>query len=285
MKIACVQENVAFADHATNTDVVVRYLRDLKARGVDLVLFPEAFLTGYCVDSADVALGISIATAEGTEDPYLARIQQVCEELDIMAVVGFIEWAGCDDCDPTVGLFNSAALFEPGKEMRVYRKTHLPELGIDRFVKTGSDLPVFETRLGTVGILICFDQRHPEPARTLMLKGASIILLPTNWPEGAEQRADVYPIVRASENKVFYVTCNRVGTENGYRFIGRSKILDPHGNVLQSAGEDVAVLEAELDLSEASEKRTLVNNGSYAITVTESRRPELYSQISDLQEG
>jgi 5-aminopentanamidase len=270
MRIASVQCHVAFNDPAANAAAAVERLRELKSYEVDLAVFPEAFLTGYCVECVEDARQISI---EGTHDA-LATIRQAAEEFDMVVVVGYAERTG-----DTVR--NAAVLFEPGREPQVYYKTHLPELGLDRFVERGDDLPVFETRLGRIGMLICFDVRHPEPARVLALKGADVIVLPTNWPRGAEISADVLAVARAAENRVFVATCNRVGEEHGFHFIGRSKIVHPSGRVLAAAqGDEETVLYADIDIEEARSKRTVTIPGRHETTVFLSRHPALYGVLS-----
>jgi predicted amidohydrolase len=284
MRVACVQAGVVFGDPGANARRCVGELGGLKERGVDLAVFPECFLTGYCVSSFDGAREIAIP--RGHES--LGLIQEACERLDVLCVVGFGEVA--DDPSEAIQnpkskiqngavLHNAAALFEPGKEPRYYRKTHIPELGLDKHVTAGDELPVFETRLGKIGVLICFDQRVPEAARVLALKGAELIVLPTNWPEGAETSADTMCIARAAENRVFYAACNRMGSEQGFRFIGRSKIIDPSGKVLAAAGDGEEVLVADIDLAEARVKRSVVKPGVYEWTVFECRRPKLYGEL------
>lgn len=266
MRIACVQSDVSFGDVPSNVASVIARLEELKARGVDLALFPEACLTGYCVES--FADAHRIAAGLDALDP----IRKACDRLSISAVVGFAERSGDS-------VYNAAALIEPLAEPRIYRKTHLPELGLDKYVTPGDELPVFETRLGRIGILICFDLRIPEASRVLALKGAELIVLPTNWPEGAETSAEHVAIARAAENRVFVATCNRVGLENGFRFIGRSKIVEPGGKVVAAAGTDSEIIVANIDLAEARIKRNVMIPGKYETAVFESRRPELYGEI------
>ncbi len=268
MKIACVQANVTYGDPASNAAAAIAKLEALAIDGVDLAVFPEAFITGYCVDSAAEARRIAIDRSE------LEPIQQATDRLGIVVIIGFAERAG-------EHVTNSAALIEPHREVRIYRKSHLPELGLDKFVRPGDELPVFDTALGRIGILICFDLRIPEASRVLALTGAELIALPTNWPEGAETSAEHVAIARAAENRVFVATCNRVGLENGFRFIGRSKIVHPSGKVVAAAGTDEAVIVAEIDLSEARVKRNVMIPGLYETTVFASRRPELYEAITE----
>jgi predicted amidohydrolase len=271
MRLACVQSNVIFGDPIANATAGAARLKALKEQGVDFAVFPEAFLTGYCVECQADADALAIAAGEAPH-AALTVFRDACEANDIMAVVGFAENSGGD-------VYNSAVLFEPGKEPRFYRKSHLPDLGLDKFVKPGNELPVFDTRVGRVGILICFDLRAPEATRVLAMQGADIIVLPTNWPVGAETSADHIAIARAAENRVFLATCNRVGEENGFRFIGRSKIVDPSGRVLAQAEADEAVLMADIDVAEARQKRTVNIPGKYETEVFASRRPELYGSL------
>jgi 5-aminopentanamidase len=269
MRIACVQCDVVFNDPVANADRAVEFLRNLKGQNVELAIFPEAFLTGYCVDCAEDAEAIALDVAHD----QLERLRRACEELDMLAVFGFAERR--DDGS----IRNTAVLFEPGTEPRYYRKTHLPHLGLDRFVERGEELPVYDTRVGRLGILICFDLRPPEAARVLALNGAEIILLPTNWPAGAEVSADHIAISRAAENRVFVATCNRVGVENGTRFIGLSKIIGINGEVLAEAFDDEAVIIADIQPEQARDKRIVRIPGSHEMELFDTRNPNLYQSL------
>lgn len=268
MKLACVQSNVVFGDAAANASRAIQRIKILKEDGVDLAIFPEAYLTGYCVGSQEEADSIAIAA----DSKPILDIKNACDELDILVITGFAEM------DAGV-VYNTAALFEPGREPRFYRKTHLPELGLDKFVCAGQALPVFETRLGKIGVLICFDLRPPEAARVLALNEAELIVLPTNWPVGAEVSAGYISVARAAENRVFIATCNRVGDENGFTFIGQSKIIDVGGKILAAAGAVEEVIIGEVDLSDARQKRMVAIPGKYETEVFASRNPALYGPI------
>lgn len=282
MRIACVQTDVVFGNPTANAEKAVAKLSELKEQGVDLAIFPEAYLTGYCVNTEQEAeeLAINAKTDRKSEQvsfhESLELIHVATERIDIGCVIGF---AGKNELE---GRFNAAALFEPSKPPKIYRKTHLPFLGYDRFAMPGLELNLFETKWGKVGILICFDQRPPEAARTLALKGADLIVLPTNWPMGAEVSAEHMSIARAAENKVFMATCNRVGVENGTTFIGKSKIIHCSGKVLAAAGEGEEVLIADIDVEESRQKRIVNIPGEYEMEVFKSRQPALYTIITDI---
>ncbi|MEZ0327885.1 MAG: carbon-nitrogen hydrolase family protein [Fimbriimonas sp.] len=269
MRIACVQCDVAFADPLANAARAAAKLRELHAQGVELAIFPEAYLTGYCVECIEDAQRIALpATHEA-----LASLQSVCDETGILCIVGYAE-----SFSPTK-LRNTVALLEPNQPPKTYSKTHLPELGYDKFVEPGDHLNVFDTRLGKIGMIICYDLRPPEAARVLALKGAELIVLPTNWPVGAEISADFISIARAAENRVFLATCDRVGEENGFKFIGKSKIISPAGKVLAAAGDHEETIMADIDLSEARQKRIVGIQGKYEMEVFGSRQPSLYQVI------
>ncbi|MBX3097351.1 MAG: carbon-nitrogen hydrolase family protein [Fimbriimonadaceae bacterium] len=284
-RVAVVQDDPKFGEHVANATLVVNHLKSLKEQGVQIAVFPECFLTGYCVATAEAAHEIAITAPEPQSlyeddadgawylDPCFVTVMEAVDETGIITVVGYAS-------EDALGvLHNEAALLVPGEAPQVYRKTHLPELGYDKFVQPGSDIPVFDTPLGRIGIGICFDLRAPEMTRLLALQGADLVALPTNWPVGAEVSADTIAPARAAENKVFLVTANRCATENGFQFIGHSGIYGVGGEVIAKAGETAETLIADLDFAQARNKRTVGIPGQYETTVFESRRPELYEGL------
>ena len=257
---------MAYADPAAN----VAYAMDrLKAtEHLDLAIFPEAFLTGYGAPSLEEGLAMALSSRS-----VLAPFEDFAREHGTVITVGAIVAEGSV-------LRNRAFVISPsGTDF--YDKTHLPFLGVDRFVTPGDELRQFPVSNARVGVLICYDQRPPEPTRTLALEGIDILALPTNWPEGAEVSANFISIARAAENKIFVATCNRVGTELGFRFIGRSRIIDPNGSVLAEAGDGEEVLIADIDIAKARQKRTVNRPGEYEIDVMGARRPDLYGAIKN----
>lgn len=256
MRLACVQMDVVHGDPEANLASVQRHLDRLP--DADLVVFPECALTGY--GAADLDETRRIAVEPEFLEPLRGR----------SVLVGTLQREG--DC-----VHNVAVLFLPDGSRREYRKTHLPFMGADRFCTPGDCLEPIESPWGRLGVLVCFDLRFPEPARTLALRGADLILVPTNWPTGADVSADHIALARAAENRVFVATCNRVGDERGFHFIGRSKIVGIDGVPLAEAGAGEETLVADLDLSLARQKRRVVTPGEYE-TDAFARRPELYAE-------
>jgi predicted amidohydrolase len=127
---------------------------------------------------------------------------------------------------------------------------------------------------------ICYDGSFPETTRVLKLRGAQLVILPTNWPEQAAVSIRHQSIMRAFENHVNYVSVNRVGSEGGFRFPGGSKIVDSMGRVLAEAGETPTMLFADLDLPGADVNRVVNVPGRYELDRIAHRRPDMYGPIT-----
>ena len=272
-KIAAVQIDNRLGDVPFNLRAIRFGLRDAARLGARLAVFPECALTGYCFESRAEALPF----AEPAPGPSVDAIAADCRELGIWAVVGMLER------DAAGGLFNACALIGPGGFMATYRKIHLPYLGVDRFTTPG-DRPFAVHDLGglRVGMHICYDGSFPESARVLTVLGADLVVLPTNWPTGAEPTIRHLTAARALENHVYYAACNRVGEERGFRFIGQSRILDCNGELLASAGADAPeIITAEIDPAVARNKRLVKIPGKYELDRVAHRRPEMYRPLAE----
>jgi predicted amidohydrolase len=198
----------------------------------------------------------------------------ICRELGVFAVYGLLEADGNR-------IFNACALVGPDGLVASYRKIHLPFLGIDRFTTPG-DRPfaVHEAAGMRIGMHICYDGGFPESARVMMLQGADLVVLPTNWPPGSECMAGYAVNTRAMENNIYYAACNRVGEERGFRFIGQSKICDPSGRALAEAPhEREEILYAQIDVAKARQKKIIRVPGLHEIDRLRDRRPEMYGEI------
>lgn len=270
VRAAVVQMDVILGDLAGNHARVLERLEEAAENGAEFIVFPECANSGYCFDSIEEALPF----AESADGAALARFNQRCGELGVTGILGFLERDGDE-------VYNSAALSVPGKPLAVYRKTHLPTLGIDRFVSKGAGLPTFEAPFGKVGILICYDVRFPEAARSVGLNGADVIAVPTNWPVGAESAPEFITRSRAWESRAYLTAANRVGVERGRRFIGRSQIASPGGEILcEAGGVEETILYADLDLSQARQKAIVHEPGEWELDITNDRRPELYGALT-----
>jgi len=153
---------------------------------------------------------------------------------------------------------------------------------VDRFLTPG-DRPfaLFELPFGKVGVNICYDASFPESARALKLLGAELIVLPTNWPTGAWRTAEYVLNARANENHVYVVATNRVGTERGWQFIGRSKAIDCLGDTLMEASREAEeMIVVAFDLQESNRNKIVNVAGAYEIDRLADRRPEFYQLLA-----
>lgn len=271
MKIAAVQMDVSLADPIANVDVMIDKLRETTTAGAALTIFPECAVTGYCFDSLEEGM----VYGESIPGPSVDRMISACQEMNCYSIFGMLE-------SDAGRLFNAAVLVGPDGFIGSYRKVHLPYLGIDRFTTYG-DRPfeVFQMQGMKVGMLICYDVGFPEAARTLALQGADLVVLPTNWPPGAECMAEHSIPSRAMENSIYFAAVNRVGTEQGFRFIGRSSICGPSGEVLSKANHsNPEILYAEIHPERARNKRIIRVPEKHLIDRFADRRPEMYDLLT-----
>ena len=270
--IACAQIDCLLGQPGTNLNQIISLIRAAAERDAKLVMFPECALTGYAYESLEEA----IRFAEAANGPSANAIAEACRETNAYAIVGFLEADGNN-------YYNAAMLVGPEGVVGNYRKTHLPFIGIDRFLTPGDRAyQVFDLPFGKVGMNICYDISFPEPARALKLMGAELIALITNWPTAAWRSPEFVANTRALENHLFYAATDRVGTERGWNFIGRSKVVDCNGDTLTEAGaQDEELLVVAIDFQEANNNRIVNVPGAYEVDRLNDRRPELYSVISE----
>jgi 5-aminopentanamidase len=272
MLIAGVQMDVELGAIEVNLARMAERLQEAAGQGAKLVVFPECAATGYCFESAAEAREL----AEPIPGPITERMSDLCREHNTHAVFGMVE----SDGDR---LFNAAVLAGPEGVLGTYRKIHLPYLGLDAFTTPGDRLfRVDHVGNLRIGMSICYDGSFPESTRSLALLGADLVVLPTNWPPGAETTAEYVVNARAVENNVYFMAVNRVGTERGFRFIGHSKIADPHGNTLAEArGSQERILYAEIDPHIARRKHLVRVPGKHEIDRLADRRPEMYGLLTE----
>ena len=259
--VALVQMNGVFLDVRRNTQAAEAAVREAAGKGAKLIVFPEALLTGYQADR--LAEACMLAEPEGR--PNMQGFRKLARECGVFLLVPFFEKRG-------EGVFNSAVLIDDnGQDAGVYSKTHLTgsEKGI---LLAGDRLSVWDTPLGRIGCLICYDICFPETVRSLALSGAQVILVPAAWGSEKYYRNwwDLNVACRALDNLVYLAAVNRPGSAGGEGFAGRSKVCDPVGTVIGQCGDSSEeILYAEIDLNRIGAERA--DN-----TVLDDLRPGLY---------
>ena len=253
-----------------NLDACLGRLEEAAAAGCDLVVLPECAVSGYMFATEDEAA----RAAEEIPGPGVEAFERACSRLGVHCVAGLLERDG--DL-----LRNTAVLVGPEGLVGRYRKTHLPHLGVDRFVTPG-DGPYepFDTPLGSIGIAICYELRFPEIARSYALAGADLLAHPTNWPSAVPSVGEFVTLTRAFENRVFLLTADRVGREGWAEYGGWSQIVHPLGRRLARAEEGKeSLVTAEIDVREARVKDLVPRPGEYEVRLFDDRRAELYGAL------
>jgi N-carbamoylputrescine amidase len=233
-----------------------------------VVCLPELFRTQYFCQREDASL---FDLAEPIPGPSSTRLSQVARQQGVVLIASLFE-------KRAPGIYhNTAVVFDADGAMRgIYRKMHIPDdpLYYEKFYFTPGDLGfrAFDTSLGKLGTLVCWDQWYPEGARLTALQGAAILLYPTaiGWhpAEKAQygpQQLDAWRTIQRSHaiaNGCYVAAVNRVGFEQldgqgaGLEFWGHSFLADPFGVVLAEAPADAeAILVAPLDLGRLEEVR------------------------------
>jgi 5-aminopentanamidase len=268
MLVAAAQIEPKLAEPERNLEACLARLEEAAAAGAELLVLPECAIPGYMFESAEEALPF----AEEVPGPSSEVLERESRRLGMHVVCGLLERDGDT-------LRNAAVLVGPDGLVGTYRKTHLPFLGVDRFVFPGDELTVYDTPLGRIGVEICYDLRFPEVTRTLALRGADIVAHPTNFPIAAKLQTELITVARAAENRIYLLTANRVGKERSGEFCGWSQIVDPYGTRLAEAGEtEEALLVADVDVEKARDKDYVIP-GEYELYLFGHRRPELYGLL------
>jgi predicted amidohydrolase len=258
MHLAIVQTSPAFGKIKENIQAALELMESTPA---DLYVLPELFNTGYnFIENLEVE-----RVAEQAEGPTFQALRAFGQERFCYIAYGFAEKADY--------LYNSAALVGPSGLVGLYRKVHL----FDRenlFFKPGNlGFPVFDLPFGKIGMMICFDWIYPEAARSLAIKGAQLIVHPSNLvlpycPDAM--------LTRCLENRIFAATADRVGRENrgsfDLQFIGTSEIVSPRGEILARLDKDKpGIVAVDVDLQQADKKK--INHYNDLIA---DRKPEQY---------
>jgi N-carbamoylputrescine amidase len=220
-------------------------------QGLDVVVTPECFLDGYAVEAKDWTADHFARIAQDVEtSPYIGRVRSLAEKYKTAILFGFTEKVGKQ-------LFNCALLVNrDGRIIGHYHKTHLQEQDL-RF-SPGVDLPVFDMAWGKTGVLICADRRWPETARVLRLKGAGIVLIPSDGMWGLEN--EWWMRTRAFENENFVAFVHPRG----------AFVADPKGKLVAKLESNVpGMLIYDADLSHVTDASHI-----------RDRRPELYQEIT-----
>jgi omega-amidase len=254
-QIVCEVGNVA-----ANCSTLQRVAKQASGEGCDAVVFPEMADTGYDMKTI-------VEKASTWESGPLQLLRELASQFGIWIVCGLSEREQDD-------VYNSVAVVDPNGQLAArYRKAHLfTAVGEERFLKRGESLTLATIEDMQWGVMICYDLRFPEMARTLALKGAEVIVVPSAFPLPRINHWCTLLASRAIENQLYVVGANRAGADGDLRFGGSSRVVDPYGVLVTSAPE----VGEQLIFADIRKSRVTEVRGSMA--VFEDRRGELYTQ-------
>jgi len=237
---------------------------------VDLIVFPELITSGY-------ELGVRFTeVAQRVPGPTVNLIAQRANEYGVYIAFGMVSKERVESV-----LYNSAIIVGPdGELIEQYNKIHLR--GEERMAfREGYKMPVVETEVGTIGMMIGYDLAFPEVARSMVLDGAEIICVLANWEASAIDEWKTYIRARAYENSVYVVAANRVGEDVTFTFGGESMIVGPRGQIYATLATETdpetgAPLEgfavSRIDLDEVRKNRE-------EYQFIQNRQPTVYKPI------
>ena len=267
MKIALVQQH-ATKDPKENCDRGIAAFHEAVEAGARLVAFAELAFLPFLPQSP--ASPQSVTYAETIPGPTVKKFQELAKKNETVVVLNIFETDGKNTYD------SSPVIDADGTLLGTTRMVHIMDgMGFhEKGYYTPGDIEtfVYQTRIGRVGIAICYDRHFPEYMRNLGLKGAEIVLIPQagavgEWPEGLFQ-AEVQ--VASFQNGYYAALVNRVGKENLLHFSGESFVVEPEGKIIAQAPQDQDfILTADCEFHKIS----LSPAKRYFIP---DRRPEIY---------
>jgi beta-ureidopropionase len=249
-RVAAIQMGFDPRGQEATIEKAFNFIDGAVAEGAGLIVLPEVFNLRY-----DSFVGEYNARtyelAETIPGPTTAKISTKAKEHGVYIVAPIFEKAIPGE------YYDTAALIGPdGELLGSYRKTHIPGFGkwLERFYfKPGSEYPTFETGVGRLGMLICWDRHFPENWRKLTLLGAEIVVVPAAIPRWHVATVEYVTRTRALENGIFAVMACRPGREDSAKdsieYTGSSMIVSPRGEILARAGMDEeCIVTAEVDI-------------------------------------
>ena len=246
---------------------------DAREQGVALLALPEAALGGYLYDLEGEAPPPPAFRLDG---PQIRRLALLAG--DVTVIAGYCEQ---DPSDPA-RRYNSAVCVNGDGILGNHRKVHQP-LREDAHYAAGKSFAAFDTPVGRLGMMICYDKAFPESARALALDGAQIVACVSAWPGSRtdapadlaqdrwKKRFDLFDQVRALENQVLWLSANQSGTFGSMRFVASAKVCGPGGDILAGTGvgEGTAIADVEVEQVLEQARRSMGH--------LQDRRPAAYS--------
>lgn len=269
--LALAQISCEQGDKAENLKKMEKIVTKAKKHGADLVIFPELSSTGYVMRDQIYEL------AEKIPGPSTRIMEKAAKKEGAYIIFGIPELS--EKTQAT--LYNTAVLIGPEGLIGKYRKMYLPTHSVfeeKRYFRPGHQIAAMDTKLGKIGLIICYDIYFPEVTRLIRLEGAQLIVCISASPGIRRTFFETLTLARAIENTSFLAFVNLVGVEDGLQFWGGSRLVGPDGKILVQARYD--------------EEDFVIGEVNYAdirpveafVPTLRDLRPELFDKLKDAAE-
>ncbi|MDX6454225.1 MAG: N-carbamoylputrescine amidase [Gaiellaceae bacterium] len=274
MRIAVGQFEPRIGEKRENVVRTLELIDEAAERGAELVVLPELCNSGYMFASQEEAESLAEPVPDG---PTVAAWLERCATHGIVLVAGIAERDG--DL-----LYNSAVVLAPNGHIGTFRKLHLWNEENRWFAKGDRGVPVFDTPVGRIATIVCYDGWFPECYRLAALGGADLVCIPTNWvpipgqAEGQPAMATILCQAAAHSNSIIVAAADRIGVERGQPFIGQSVIVSHTGWPLSGPasvdGSELLVADVDLDEVRRARQWNQFNDP------LRDRRPDTYGPLA-----
>ncbi len=271
IKVALAQIRCKRGDKAGNIRKIESKVTKAKQQGAELVIFPELSLTGYTMRDQIYELAETIPGHSTTV------LEKSAKKTGTYIIFGMPELS--EKTQATI--YNAGVLVGPNGFIGKYRKMYLPTHSVfeeKRYFRPGYQTAVFETELGKIGLIICYDIFFPEVSRLTRLKGAQLIVCISASPATRRTFFETLTAARAIENTAFLAYVNLVGIEDGLQFWGGSRLIGPNGKALIEAKYD------EEDLVIGQINYADIRPTEAFVPILKDLRPELFEKLKETAE-
>ena len=257
-KVKVIQFDIKLKNQTTNRDKIYKLISSNDTEKTDLFVLPETFTTGFDKEIFDNVTKY----AETESGKTINMLKQLALEYNTWIVCGTIIEKDNSNYYNTSFLINNKGMIN-GK----YRKMHLfSPCDEDKAITNGENLPVFNTKLGRLAIMTCYDIRFVEISRLYSLKGTEAIIVVANFPKPKINHWRTLLQARAIENQIYIIACNRIGKN----YFGHSLIIDPWGEIIEEGNNKETIISGIIDVNKIKEVRN-------KIPMYKDRHPENYS--------
>lgn len=269
MKIALAQIKVS-ENVEENLEETLNLIEEAAKNGAQLICFPELQLNPFFpqyegLDASNYAVSIT--------DEKIKRIQEKSREFKIISIPNVYLKENDKYFDASLVINNDGEILGTSKMVHIVKCHQFYEQ--DYYNPSDTGFKVYDTPIGRIGIIVCFDRHLPESFRLCALQGAELIIIPTANVKNEPLEMFEWELrIPSMQNQVFVAMCNRVGKEGDMDFSGESIVVSPNGDIVTKADDKEQIIYADIDINEVAKCR---NEKPYISL----RRPLVYSKICD----